>query len=43
MVSKVIMSRYAQQQLDNHMLYVLLEKGNPQAAKSITKDPFSFP
>ena len=38
MVSKVIMSRYAQQQLDNHVLYVLLEKGNPQAAKSITQD-----
>ncbi len=38
MVSKVIISDYAQQQLDSYVLYVLLEKGNPQAAKNITRD-----
>lgn len=38
MVSKVIISDYAQQQLENYVLYVLLEKENPQAAKSVTAD-----
>lgn len=38
MVSKVITSPYAQRQLDDYVLYVLLEKGNPQAAKNITLD-----
>lgn len=38
MVSKVIISPHAQQQLEDYVLYVLLEKGNPQAAKSITED-----
>ena len=38
MVSKVIISNYAMQQLDSYVLYVLLEKNNPQAAKSVTED-----
>ena len=38
MVSKVIISSLAQQQLDSYVLYILLEKNNPQAAKSVTKD-----
>ena len=38
MVSKVIISNLAQQQLDNYIRYVLLEKSNPQAAKRITED-----
>ena len=38
MVSKVIISPHAQQQLENYVLYVLLEKENAQAAKSITED-----
>lgn len=37
MVSKVIISPHARQQLEDYVLYVLLEKGNPQAAKSITE------
>lgn len=38
MVSKVIISPHAQQQFENYVLYVLLEKENAQAAKSITED-----
>lgn len=38
MVSKVIISNLAQQQLDSYVLYILLEKNNPQAAKSVTED-----
>ncbi len=38
MVSDVIISKNAQQQLEDCVLYVLLEKGNPQAAKSLTQD-----
>lgn len=38
MVSKVIISNLAQQQLDSYVLYILLEKNNPQAAKRVTED-----
>ena len=38
MVSKVIMTRRAQEQLEDYVAYVLLIKENPQAAKSILDD-----
>jgi len=38
MVSKVVITRRAQEQLDDYVLYVLLEKGNAQAAGSILDD-----
>lgn len=38
MVSRVVITNYAQKQLDEYVAYVLLIKENPQAAKAITAD-----
>ena len=38
MVSKVVITERAQAQLEEHVLYVLLVKQNPDAAKAVTND-----
>ena len=38
MVSRVVITDYARNQLDESVLYILLEKKNPQAAKALTTD-----